>query len=372
MTHPARLRILIDTDPGLDDAVGILFALASDRFAIAGMTAVAGNIGIATTTRNIGSLLAVMGRDDIAYAAGAAGPLRGDGINEVAIHGADGLGGVTLPAPRTTPAPCTATAFLTERLQAEPAGALTVLALGPLTNLALLARDAPAAYARIGRIIAMGGTVHEPGNAGPYAEFNMAADPLAAQAVFSGPVPLTLIPLDVTRKLRASPADLDRLTASRARAASVSAALIRAYFTDNSDRASRPLHDPCVMLMGLMPHLFGVETMPLTVDCEDHKGRLVPSAAGTMISVAMTVDTPGALAALWDGLSRLMSSFVGPQGSPVPERRGLPSSSIIGQSGILGRWSARAFGGFQPNRSRTRNSGFLVASRRAGELQRPS
>lgn len=295
-------RILIDTDPGLDDAVGILYALAEPRFAIEGVTAVAGNIGIGTTTRNVGSLLAAMGRADIAYAAGASGPLRGDGIHEEAIHGVDGLGGVTLPAPRAAPDPRGATRFLADQLLSAPEGALTVLALGPLTNLALLSRDAPRAYARIGRIIAMGGTIHEPGNCGPYAEFNMAADPLAAQIVFSGPVPLTLIPLDVTRKLRANPEDLARLAAKGTIAATLSAALIQAYFTDNAERQSRPLHDPCVMLRALEPHLFGTERMTISVDCETHLGRLVPTADGTPIDVAMTIDAPGALEALWAGL----------------------------------------------------------------------
>lgn len=301
MTRP--LRILIDTDPGLDDAVGILYALAERRFAVAAITAVAGNIGIATTTRNVGGLLAAMGRGDVAYAAGAAGPLAGEGINEAAIHGADGLGGVALPLPLAPPDGRPASAFLAARLLAEPAGALTVLALGPLTNLALLARDAPQAYRRIGRIIAMGGTIFEPGNCGPHAEFNMAADPLAARLVFSAAVPLTLIPLDVTRKLRATPEDLDRLAASGTIAAQLSAALIHAYFVGNAGRESRPLHDPCVMLRALAPDLFGVQTLRLAVDCQTHPGRLVQTPDGAIVEVAMTVDAPRALATLWGGLS---------------------------------------------------------------------
>lgn len=305
MTGSEPLRVLIDTDPGLDDAVAILFALSDRRFSVAAMTAVAGNIGIATTTRNLGGLLAVMGRGDIAYAAGAAGPLAGDGINEIAIHGADGLGGVALPAPLTAPEPGPATGFLAARLHAEPAGAVTVLALGPLTNLALLARDAPGAYRRIGRIIAMGGTIDEPGNAGPLAEFNMAADPLAARAVLSAPVPVTLIPLDVTRKLRATPEDLDRLAALHTPAASLSAALIRAYFADHAGRVSRPLHDPCVMLMALAPDLFGTRTLTLAVDCQDHPGRLVQTPDGAVVEVALTLDAPGALDRLWRGLGAL-------------------------------------------------------------------
>jgi purine nucleosidase/pyrimidine-specific ribonucleoside hydrolase len=293
---------MIDTDPGLDDAVAILFALAEGGFAVEGATSVAGNIGITTTTRNLGGLLAVMGRGEIAYAAGAAGPLAGEGIHEIAVHGTDGLGGVPLPESLRAPDARNATEFLAARLMAVPFGALTILALGPLTNLALLARHAPAAYGRIGRIIAMGGAINEPGNVGPYAEFNMAADPLAAREVFAAPVPVTLIPLDVTRKLRATPEDLDRLSATGTVAATLSATLIRAYFAGNAGRESRPLHDPCVMLLALAPQLFGVETLHLSVDCETNPGRLLQSPDGAAIDVAMTIDAPAALDTLWRGL----------------------------------------------------------------------
>lgn len=302
MTDAAPLRVLIDTDPGLDDAVAILYALSEPWFTVEAMTSVAGNIGISTTTRNVGSLLAAMGRDDIPFAAGASGPLDGPAIHEAAIHSADGLGGVILPAPQAASDSQPATAFLTAHLLAAPRGSLTVLALGPLTNLALLARDAPDAYARIGRIIAMGGTLKEPGNSGPHAEFNMAADPVAAQVVFDAPVPVTLISLDVTRKLRATPEDLDRLTATDTNAAILAATLVRAYFAQNADRVSRPLHDPCVMLMALAPHLFETQTMQLAVDCDTHRGRLVRSPNGAAIDVAMTIDAASALDTLWSGL----------------------------------------------------------------------
>ena len=300
MTSP--LRVLIDTDPGLDDAVGIAFALSCGGFNVEGVTSVAGNIGIETTTRNVGRLLAAMGQGDIPYAAGAAGPLAGDGLNEAAIHGADGLGGVALPVPVSDPESLSATAFMAETLLDAPTGTLTILALGPLTNLALLLRDAPEAYARTRRIIAMGGTIHEPGNAGPLAEFNMASDPLAAQAVFGGSVPVTLIPLDVTRQVRATSQDLDRLAAFGTPAAKLSADLIRAYFASNATRQSRPLHDPCVMLMALVPAIFGTQSMGITVDCDAAPGRLLPSEHGATIDVAMTIDAERALDVLWRGL----------------------------------------------------------------------
>ncbi len=302
MSGPGPLRVLIDTDPGLDDAVAILFALSVERFAVEAITAVAGNIGITTTTRNVGRLLAVMGRADIPYSAGASRPLGGDGRDEAAIHGADGLGGVALPAPLAPADERGALALLADRLQAVPPGTLTVLTLGPLTNLGQLARDMPDVYGRIDRIIAMGGTVDEPGNAGPLAEFNMAADPVAAQLVFDADVAVTLIPLDVTRRLRATAPDLDRLSAFPGPAARYAADLVRAYFAERADRRSRPLHDPCVMLMALAPHLFDTQTMRMVVDGHAHPGRLVPDPDGPALEVAMSIDAIAARDILWAGL----------------------------------------------------------------------
>jgi purine nucleosidase/pyrimidine-specific ribonucleoside hydrolase len=288
---------VIDTDPGLDDAVAILFALADPGFDVLAITTVAGNIGLDRTTDNAGRLVEVMGAT-VPVAAGAAGPLIRDTMHEAAIHGADGLGGVPLPPPARPPRG-DAAALLADLLAGEPPGSVTVLALGPLTNLALLARDHPAAFARMAGIIAMGGTIHEPGNAGPFPEFNLAADPHAAEIVLGAGVSLTLVPLDVTRRLRATPADLTALTATPA--ARTAAALIGAYFA-GSDRVSRPLHDPCVMLLARAPHLFGVEPLRLRVDLGDHPGRLIPDDTRPAISVAMTVDASAALTLLWQGL----------------------------------------------------------------------
>lgn len=293
------MKVVIDTDPGLDDAVAILFALADPGFDVRAITTVAGNIGLDRTTDNAGRLVAVMGAR-VPVAAGAAHPLARQGIHEEAIHGADGLGGVVLPAP-LAPARDDAVALLAALLLAEGAGSVTALCLGPLTNLALLARDHPAAFARLGGIVAMGGTLHEPGNAGPLAEFNMAADPHAADIVLGAGVALTLIPLDVTRRLRARPEDLAILPATPA--AATAAALIGAYFA-GSARESRPLHDPCVMLLARAPDLFVCRDMRLRVDTADHPGRLIPDDSRPAVRVATGVDAPAALALLWRGLSR--------------------------------------------------------------------
>lgn len=294
--QPARITI-IDTDPGIDDAVAILLALNSPEFDIRGITTVAGNIGISTTTRNAGRILALAGRSDIPVIAGASAPLSRKGFDTIDIHGNDGLGGVTFPEPAASPAGDNAVAWLAQTLDAMPAGAVDILALGPLTNIARLVSERPASARRIGRLIAMGGAVLEPGNIGPKAEFNIAADPEAAEIVFASGLPVTLIPLDVTRKVRADRAYLSALRAAAKPAATASAALIDAYFQSTTGGESRPLHDPCVMLYALEPGLFGCQKFGLRVDTGDtgDAGALTVEPGAAEISVAMTVNSAAVL-----------------------------------------------------------------------------
>ncbi|WP_245453284.1 nucleoside hydrolase [Aquibium carbonis] len=299
--------VIIDTDPGIDDAVAILAALGSPDFNVLGITTVAGNIGIATTTRNAGRVLALARRGDVPVVAGAVGPLSRKGFDVAEIHGSDGLGGVAFPEPPTPPRPGHASIWLAETLMAHPIGAIDILALGPLTNIAQLVADNPDATRRIGRIVAMGGAIREPGNIGARSEFNMAADPEAAEAVLAAGLPLTLIPLDVTRKVRADRAYVAALREAGTAASRAGADLIAAYFQTTTGGESRPLHDPCVMLLALAPELFGCEDLPLAVDCSSgvDAGSLEPAADGRRpVSVALTVDGAGALALLADLLTR--------------------------------------------------------------------
>ena len=294
--QPSRITV-IDTDPGIDDAVAILLALNSPEFDIRGITTVAGNIGIATTTRNAGRILAFVGRGDIPVIAGANAPLSRKGFDTADIHGNDGLGGVSFPEPDVAPAGDGAVAWLAQLLDKEATGTIDILALGPLTNIARLLADHPVSAGRIGRLIAMGGAVREPGNIGPKAEFNIAADPEAASVVFASGLPTTLIPLDVTRKVRADRAYLSMLRESTRPAAITSAELIDAYFQSTTGGESRPLHDPCVMLYALQPDLFGCERLSLGVDTGDSRdaGALRVDTNAGEISVTMTVDAPAAL-----------------------------------------------------------------------------
>jgi purine nucleosidase/pyrimidine-specific ribonucleoside hydrolase len=288
-------RVIIDTDPGLDDAVAILFALNSPQFEVIGLTTVAGNIGIERTTTNAGGLLAAVGRCDIPVFSGAATAMARDSIDAIVIHGDDGLRGVTLPPP-VVAAQAGAVDWLAATLMAAPSGTIDILALGPLTNIAQLINHHPAAAGRIGQLVAMGGTIFEPGNAGPASEFNFASDPEAVAVVLHSDIRTTIVPLDVTRRVRAGRDYVEALRGSPAGA--IAADLLTGYLQD--DRQSRPLHDPCVMLLALEPTLFTLEVHRLTVNLGDDAdaGALTRSDHGSPVVVAMQVDAAGALALL--------------------------------------------------------------------------
>jgi purine nucleosidase/pyrimidine-specific ribonucleoside hydrolase len=297
MTLAKPRLTVIDTDPGIDDAIGILLALASPSFTIAGITTVAGNIGIETTTRNAGRLLAFAGRADIPVFQGAAAPLSRVGPEPLNLHGEDGIGGVALPDPARLPESRHAVEWLADFLIEQPAGIVDVFALGPLTNLARLVLERPEAARRIGRIIAMGGVIHEHGNVGPRSEFNLWADPEAAEVAVASGLPLVLIPLDVTRRVRATREFVQTLAADEKPVAAMVGSLIESYFEAATNRESRPLHDPCVMLYALAPELFSIEEHRLSVDAGDGEmaGALTINPDGSPVQVALGVDGPGAI-----------------------------------------------------------------------------
>jgi purine nucleosidase/pyrimidine-specific ribonucleoside hydrolase len=291
---------LIDTDPGIDDAIAILFALRHPGLDVAALTTVAGNIGLDLTTRNAGRIAAGAG-STVPVHPGAAAPLGRDPRPAGGIHGAGGLGGVPMPEPVAGPEREGAVDALARHLTDAPAGSIDLHCLAPLTNVALLLDHAPHALRRAGRVIAMGGAVEAPGNVGPRAEFNIAHDPEAAARVLAAGLPLTLIPLDATRQLRADLAYVDALRADGTPASRAVADLIAAYFDATAHQAggahSRPLHDPCVPLLALRPDLFRIETRRLAVDGD---GALVPGPHE--VRVAMGLDAAPLLTLLRDGL----------------------------------------------------------------------
>ena len=235
--------IILDCDPGHDDAVALLIALASEEVQLLGVTTVAGNQTLEKTTTNALSVLELAGRSDIPVAAGAAGPLIRELQVAADIHGESGLAGADLPAPSRGPEPAHAIDWIAATLSFSPAP-VTLVATGPLTNVALLLARYPELTVQIERIVFMGGAIGE-GNTTPAAEFNVWVDPEAAHRVFSSGVDLTMVGLDVTHKALITAADLELLAAAGETGRLV-ANLYRWFLSVHAERygwEGAPVHD---------------------------------------------------------------------------------------------------------------------------------
>ena len=193
-------KIIIDTDPGQDDAVAILLALASPELEVLGITCVAGNVPLALTVRNARIICELAGRPDARIFAGCDKPLERALVTAEYVHGKTGLDGIALPDPVMPVQDQHAVDFIVETLRREPAGSVTLVPIGPLTNIAAAILKAPDITDRIAEIVLMGGAYFEVGNVTPAAEFNIYVDPQAADIVFRAGVRLTVMPLDVTHK----------------------------------------------------------------------------------------------------------------------------------------------------------------------------
>jgi inosine-uridine nucleoside N-ribohydrolase len=233
--------ILLDCDPGHDDAIALMLALASPELELLGVTTVAGNQTIEKTTTNALKVLELVGRTDVPVAAGAADPLVRPRSVAAHVHGESGLDGPELPPPSARPLDEHAVAFLARQIR-ERAGAVTLVPIGPLTNVALLLALAP--DARPERIVLMGGAVGE-GNVTPAAEFNIWADPEAAHRVFSSGLDITMVGLDVTHQALMRPVDVERLRGA-GRAGKLVADLFAFYARFHRDQYGwdgAPVHD---------------------------------------------------------------------------------------------------------------------------------
>ncbi len=269
MTKP--LPIIIDTDPGQDDAVAILLALASPEFEILGVTAVAGNVPLALTEINARKICELAGRPDIKVFAGASRPLLRPLVTAEHVHGRTGLDGPVLPDPTMPLQKQHAVEFIIETLMTREAGTVILCVLGPMTNIALALIREPRIASRIKRIVAMGGGFFEGGNMTPAAEFNIYVDPHAARVVFDADIPITLIPLDCTHQALTSAARVEKFRVMKNKSGPATAALLdfferfdeQKYGTDGG-----PLHDPCVMAWLIKPELFQSRDVNVSIECE--------------------------------------------------------------------------------------------------------
>lgn len=256
---PQSRKIIIDTDPGQDDAVAILLALGSAELEIVGMTAVAGNVPLRLTEKNARKICELAGRPDIKVYAGAIRPLARELVTAEEVHGETGLNGPQLPEPTMKLQDQYAVDFIVETLMKEESGTITLCALGPLTNIALALIREPMIAPRIKEIVLMGGGFFEGGNVTPTSEFNIYVDPHAADVVFKSGIPIIMMPLDVTHKALTTAKRTQAYRKLGTRVGTATAEMLE--FFERFDEAKYgtdggPLHDPCVIAYLLKPELF--------------------------------------------------------------------------------------------------------------------
>ena len=253
-------KIIIDTDPGQDDAAAIMLALGSpQKLEVLGLTTVAGNVPLALTSRNARIVLEFCGRPDVKVFAGADRPVARPLITAEHVHGKTGLDGPELHEPRMPLQPQHAVDFIVGTLMREPAGTVTLCTLGPLTNVALALEKAPEIAGRVRELVMMGGGFFEGGNITPAAEFNIHVDPEAAAAVLRSGIPIVMMPLDVTHKVLTRKARMDALRAIDSRPARALVAMLEFFERFDVEKYGSdggPLHDPTVIAYLLKPELF--------------------------------------------------------------------------------------------------------------------
>ena len=263
--HPIS-PIILDTDPGVDDAIAILMALASREFNVIGLTTTAGNVPLARATRNALAILEHVGRPNIPVCKGAARPVRGRYAYARHVHSASGLTR-RIPDPTIVPSQTPAASFLAQSLLDNP-GEITVIALGPLTNLARLLRRHPAALHAAKRIVVMGGAVNVPGNISAHAEFNFYSDPTAARLVIESGIPLTLIDLAACRQVYLSDDQVPTAPANNP-LGKLASEMLAGWFRKDSARQQFHLYDPLTILAVTHPHVMRLQQVAMTVSDSD-------------------------------------------------------------------------------------------------------
>lgn len=255
---PVR-KLIIDTDPGVDDAVAILLAFASPEIEVLGIVAVGGNVSVDTGQLNARKICELAGRPDIGVFAGASGSLGQSFSTEPNSHGPAGLGNASLPEPRMALRATHGVDFIVDTVMSNPPGAITFCALGPLTNLALAIVKQPALRSRLAQVVFMGGSAFRGGNVSAVAEFNIHQDPLAADIVMRSGIPIVMVPLDVTHKTLANGEVVERFAALGTRTGSAVADMINLYQRYDREKYGAdggPLHDPNVVGFLVAPALY--------------------------------------------------------------------------------------------------------------------
>ena len=262
------MKILIDTDPGIDDACAILLALASPEVSLEGLSIVHGNCSLEQATRNALSVLELANASHIPVSKGCNLPLVQPSLLAPETHGDTGLGYAKLPEPRARPIRQHAIDFLIEKILSSP-GEITLVAIGPLTNVALAIRREPRLVEAINELIIMGGAIRYEGNTTALAEFNTYVDPHAAHIVYHAGIPITLVPLDVTYQCVLTPGDVKRLQKSDSPITKFVADATRFYmeFHDEYQKIEGcVINDPLALALTFAPELCTYQELPVDVD----------------------------------------------------------------------------------------------------------
>ena len=264
--------IIIDCDPGQDDAINLLLAMSSpDELDILGVTTVAGNVPLELTERNARQVRDIAGRGDVPVFAGCARPMVRDLITAEKVHGKTGIDGVDIVEPKLPLESRHAVDFIVETLRAADAGSITLVPTGPLTNLGQAFTRDPSVVDKVRELVIMGGAMREGGNHSPSAEFNMLVDPHAADIVFRCGRPITLMGLDVTHQVLATPERRDRIRSIDNHAARATAGMLdffNRHDTKKYGSLGAPLHDPCTIAFLLKPDLFEGKLCNVSVETE--------------------------------------------------------------------------------------------------------
>lgn len=311
-----RQALIVDCDPGVDDAVALMLAFGSDAVDLLAITAVGGNVPVVKTARNARILRQIAGREDVPVFMGADRPLRREPAGAGAFHGPEGLGDL---APFEPDAPCAdghAADAIIDLVMGRPAKSVAVAVLGPLTNLALALRKQPALAARLGPVAVMGGARAEGGNITASAEFNIWADPEAAAEVLVTDCDVVMFGLDATHQVRATTARIEALEAVATPMAQAAASMMR--FSQRVERNivggdAPPVHDPCPIAWLLRPDLFELRSCRIRVETgseltrghtavefreavaagRPHRWAVSADAAGVFALISGAVQPPG-------------------------------------------------------------------------------
>jgi purine nucleosidase len=287
----AARPLIIDCDPGVDDAIALFLAFAApDAVDIRAITTVAGNVGGALTARNARLIREIAGRTDVPVFAGCDRPMVRAPVDAGQFHGASGLGTLRVFEPKAPAQPQHAVPFLVEALMAAPEKSMTIAVTGPMTNIAMAMVIEPRIVERIADIVVMGGARSEGGNITASAEYNIYADPHAAHVVLSSGAPAAIFGLDATHQTRSTPERIAAIRAIGTPAAVASAELLE--FSANVERnipgvSGAPLHDPCTIAYLLKPDLF--DLLPCTLAVETNEGVALGHTAVEMRGVKHSV-----------------------------------------------------------------------------------